>query len=143
MPPADDSIYRAAERRIEWLTLILGSAAAVVGAVRWGWRYSAGLALGAALAWVNFRWLKQGIDAMAMLSSAQGATETPRVPTSVYVKFLGRFALLIGVVYVILSRSLLPAAAVLAGFFALVAAVLIELVYQLFRSDRPPGGGQS
>lgn len=137
----EEAIYRAAERRIEWLTLLLGAAAAVAGGVRWGWKFAAGLAVGAALAWLNYRWLKQGIDALARLASAQGEAETPRIPRSVYVKFLGRFALLIGVLYVILSRSLLPAAAVLAGLFALVAAVLIELVTQLVRSGRRTGAG--
>jgi len=52
------------------------------------------------------------------------------------VKFFGRFALLLLVVYVILSRSLLPVAAVVAGMFALVAAVMIELLLELARGGR-------
>jgi len=52
---------------------------------------------------------------------------------SVYAKFFGRFALLLVVVYVILSRSWLPVAAVLGGLFAVVAAVMIELMWELLR----------
>jgi ATP synthase I subunit len=90
-------------------------------------------AVGAVLAWVNFRWLKQGVTALVKVSTAQAGSEHARVPVSVYAKFFGRFALLLVVVYVILSRSLLPVAAVLGGLFAVVAAVMIELMWELVR----------
>jgi hypothetical protein len=91
------------------------------------------VAVGAALTWLNFRWLKQGVGALVAVSTAQAASEHPRVPVSVYIKFFGRFALLLLVVYVILLRSLLPLAAVLGGLFAVVAAVMIELLFELVR----------
>jgi hypothetical protein len=94
------------------------------------------VAVGAALAWLNFRWLKQGVAALVKLSTAQAGAEHARVPTGVYVKFFGRFAILLIVVYGILSRSLLPAAAVLGGLFAVVAAVMFELVWELVRGKR-------
>ena len=128
-----DSIYVAAEHRIEWLTLAFGLAGAVFVLIRWGGRPAAGVALGAALAWVNFRWLKQGVTALVKLSTAQANSEHARVPLSVYAKFFGRFALLLAVVYVILSHSWLPVAAVLGGLFAVVAAVMIELMWELVR----------
>ena len=131
-----DSIYVAAEHRIEWMTLAFGLAGAVFVLVRWGWRPAAGVALGAALAWLNFRWLKQGVTALVKLSTAQANSEHARVPMSVYAKFFGRFALLLVVVYVILSRSWLPVAAVLGGLFAVVASVMIELMWELVRGRR-------
>lgn len=131
-----DSIYLAAEHRIEWMTFAFGLAGALFVLLRWGWRPGAGVALGAALAWLNFRWLKQGVTALVKLSTAQAGSEHARVPPSVYVKFFGRFALLLVVVYVILSRSLLPVAAVLGGLFAVVAAVMIELMWELVRGTR-------
>ena len=130
------SIYIAAEHRIEWMTLAFGLAGAAFTLLRWGWRPGAGVALGAALAWLNFRWLKQGVTAFVRASTAQANSEHARVPVSVYAKFFGRFALLLLVVYVILSRSLLPVAAVLGGLFAVVAAVMIELMWELVRSRR-------
>ena len=131
-----DSIYVAAEHRIEWMTLAFGLAGAVFVLLRWGWRPGAGVALGAALAWLNFRWLKQGVTALVKISTAQANSEHARVPMSVYAKFFGLFALLLVVVYVILSRSLLPVAAVLGGLFAVVAAVMIELMWELVRGRR-------
>jgi hypothetical protein len=131
-----DSSYGAAERRIEWLTIALGFAGSVFAAIGWGWGAGAGVALGAALTWLNFRWLKQGVGALVAVSIAQAGSEQARVPLLVYVKFFGRFALLLVVLYVILSRTILPVAAVLAGLFALVAAVMIELIFELTRGRR-------
>jgi hypothetical protein len=128
-----NSIYLDAEHRIEWMTLAFGLAAALFVLLRWGWRPAAGVALGAALAWLNFRWLKQGVAALVKLSTAQAGSEHARVPVSVYAKFFGRFALLLVVVYVILSHSLLPVAAVFGGLFAVVAAVIMELMWELVR----------
>jgi hypothetical protein len=133
-----DTFYRAAERRIELVTLGLGAAASLAGGIRWGWRAAAGVALGAALAWVNYRWLKQGVAALAHLFAAQAGAAEVRIPKGVYVKFLGRFALLIVVVYVILSRSWVPTVAVLVGLFSLAAAVLIEMIFQLVRGGPQP-----
>ena len=131
-----DMNYATAEHRIEWVTLALGLAASAYSFARWGWRPGTGVALGAALAWLNYRWLKQGVGALVKLSTAQAGEEHPRVPRTVYVKFFGRYALLLAVVYVILSRSLLPVVAVLGGLFAVVAAVMIELMWELVRSGR-------
>ncbi len=126
-----DSFYAAAEQRIERLTIGLGFAVAVFAFVRWGWRSGAGVALGAGLTWLNFRWLKQGIGALVKVSTAQAGQERVRIPRGIYAKFLGRFVLLLVGVYVILSRSLLPASAVVVGLFAVVAAVIAELVWEL------------
>jgi hypothetical protein len=131
-----DSIYVAAEHRIEWMTLAFGLGGATFVFVHWGWRPGAGVAIGAAMAWLNYRWLKQGVTALVKISTAQANAEHARVPLSVYAKFFGRFALLLVVVYVILSRSLLPVAAVLGGLFAVVAAVMIELMWELVRGKR-------
>ena len=134
--PESDSIYNAAERRIEWLTLAFGLVGAALVGVVWGWRMGAGVALGAVLAWLNFRWLKQGVTTLVDVSAAQGDSAKGRVPRGTYLKFFGRFALLLLVVYVILSRSLLPAVAVFGGLFAVAAAVMIEVMWELVRGGR-------
>ena len=131
-----DIDYTAAERRIEYWTLGLGAVVAIVTLLRWGWRAALGVALGAALGWINYRWLKQGVATLARLATAQAGAPAPRVPKQVYLKFFGRYVLLIGFIYVILSRSWLPAIAVLAGFSTLVAAVVLEVCFQLFRRER-------
>ena len=134
----DESFYTAAERRIEYLTIAIGAVATIASAIIWGWRVSAGIASGTILSWINYRWLKQGVSTLARLSTAQAGTERARVPPSVYLKFLGRYALLIVAAYAILRGFKLPAASLLAGFFAVIAAVMVELIGQLFRSGPEP-----
>jgi hypothetical protein len=138
---ADESFYAAAERRIEYFTLAIGAAGALVAAVSWSRKVALGIAAGAALSWLNYRWMKQGIAALSRLSTAQEGAEKPHVPPSVYVKFLGRYALLIIVAYVILRGFSLPTASFIAGLFAVVAAVLMEMVGQLLRAGPDPRAG--
>jgi hypothetical protein len=132
------SLYTGSERRIEYVTLGIGMAAAAVTGPLWGWRVGLGVACGAALSWINYRWMKQGIDALAEIARPQQGAEKVRVPTTVYVKFIGRYALLIGAAYVMLSHFELPVASVLGGFFAVIAAVLAEIAGQLFRHHQIP-----
>ncbi len=130
---ADEAFYMAAERRIEYWTLALGSAATLAAAPLWGWRAAAGVGVGAGLSWLNYRWLKQGVGTLAGLSAVQPGEEKVRVPKRVYVTFLGRYALLLFVAYVILSRFSWPVLAVLAGLLAAAGGVLFELICQLIR----------
>lgn len=118
-------------RRIEWLTLAVGGLGAAWAGWRWGWRGSLGLAVGVALSWINFRWLKGSVQAFGKAATAQAGSQQVRVPVSAYFKFFGRFALLLGILYVILTRSWLPVIPALAGIFAAPAAVVLALVYEL------------
>jgi hypothetical protein len=135
---ADDAFYAAAERRIEYLALGIGVAGAVITWFVWGGKPAAGFASGAVLSWINYRWMKQGVGTLARLSAAQAGAQRAQVPASVYLKFVGRYALLIVAAYAILRSFKPPAASLLAGFFTIIAAVLVEMVGQLFRSGPPP-----
>jgi hypothetical protein len=121
-------------RRIEWLTLALGALGAVWAGWPWGWRGSAGVVVGAVLSWLNFRWLKGSVQAFGRAATAQAGSANVAVPKSAYFKFFGRFALLLGTVYVILRRSWVPTIPVFAGLFASSAAVVLALVYELLWS---------
>ncbi len=134
----DEEFYSAAERRIEWLIGGIGAAASAGTWFLWGGRAAVGVAAGAILSWVNYRWMKQGVDTLARLSAAQAGRQGAQVPPSVYLKFLGRYALLIVAAYAILRAFRPPVASLLAGFFSVVAAVLVEMVGQLFRRSPPP-----
>jgi len=134
---ANDSYYAAAERRIEYVTLAIGAAATIAALVVWSAYAAAGIAVGAVLGWLNYRWLKQGVGALAGLAKAQQGAEKVRVPRSVYFKFIGRYVLLIVVAYVILTRLKVPVESLLAGFGALVVAVLGEIIWQLFGTNKP------
>lgn len=133
------AFYQAAEKRIERLTLVVGGLAALAAGLLWGARSAAGILLGAALAWLNYRWLKQGLTPLARLAAAQQEAPQIKVPASVYWKFAGRYALIAAVLYVIFAYSLLPGVAVLGGLFALAAAVVVELLFQLTQGIKQTG----
>lgn len=138
---ASEGIGDATVRRVEWLTLALGGLGVAWAAWRWGWRGGVGLGLGAGISWLNYRWLKGSVRAFGAVATPQAGSETVRVPVSAYLKFFGRFALLLGVVYVILTRTWFPAVAVLAGLFASAAAVVVGVVYELLVSGVRTGAG--
>ena len=123
-------------RRVEVLTVGLGLAAALVVGVRMGWYAGIGFSLGAGISWLNFRWLKQGVRAFARSATRGAAAGAARIPKRVWLRFLGRYALLLAVLCVILFGSWLPSGAVLAGLFTIVAAVLMDMIYRLFRGLR-------
>jgi len=135
---ASETFYARAERRIEFFALSLGAAGALCAGLIWGIRIGTGVAGGAAISWVNFRWMKQGIGTLARLSRAQEGAEKVRVPPSVYFKFIGRYALLFAGAYVILTYLSLPPASLLAGFASVFVGALIEVAGQLFRAGHVP-----
>jgi len=128
--PSDFSA-EATKRRIERWTLLAGALGTVAAGSFAGLLSAAGVALGAALAWINFRWLKQGLAAFEEVSRQQAGAARVRIPKRVMLRFFARTALILLVLYVSLAYSLLPAWALLAGLFTLVAAVIGESAYQL------------
>lgn len=131
----DDAHCVAIERRIEGFMLGLGAAMTVTAAATWSLRAGAAVAIGTALCWLNFRWLRQGAAAVIRLGLAQAGAEIVRVPKSVHVKFFGRLGLLLVAAYVILAGLRLPAVAFLCGLVAVVPAIVLELFYELLRGE--------
>ena len=122
--------YARAERRIGWLTLALGlAAAAITGAVGPS-AAGLGVAIGAVLAWLNYRWLHQAAVALSRLAAA-GEGSRPHISTWVYVKFFARYGLIGVVLYVMVTRFAVPVVSMLAGLCALGAAAMAESIYEL------------
>jgi ATP synthase I chain len=146
---AHNAFSDASLRRIERLTVILGAMGAVWAGTRWGWKGGVGLAIGAVLSWINFRWIQgtvrragRAIVAGAAEATAGGTSVPVATPRGSFLKFLARFVLLVGVIYVILTRTGLPAIPVLTGLFAAAAGVIVGLVYELLWSGLRPDTGK-
>ena len=123
------------ERRIAWLTLVFGvvaSAAAFAGSRLW----AAGLLIGAVLAWLNFRWLRRGLDVLVAASAAQAGVAKPRVPLGTYFAAVFRYGLIALLVYVIFKILKVPLASMVVGMCALAAAAIAASVYELWHSER-------
>ena len=122
---ADDGFYERVTSRIFKVTLAI-AAAGTLAAMAWrGWRVGAGFALGSALSWINFRWLKHAVDSL----SGKRAQRSPRPRLAVLAGF--RYLLLGGVAYVILSYSSISLGATLAGLFVSITAVIVEIFFEV------------
>jgi hypothetical protein len=121
------------EHRIAWLTLLLGLTAALVAVLLRRWAWAGGLAAGTALAWLNFRWLRRGLDGLVTVSIAQSGAEKPRVPTLTYALMILRYGLIALAVYVIFEVLKVPLLSMVLGLCALGAATIATSVYEILR----------
>jgi hypothetical protein len=122
---------RATERRIAWLTLVLGFATGAIVAVAGHTRWAAGLAIGTTLAWLNFRWLRRGVNTFVLASKAQAGSGKPRVPAGTYFLMLFRYGLIAATVYVIFGYLKVPLLSMIAGLCALAVAAISASVYEI------------
>ena len=123
------------ERRIAWLTLILG-ASATVGAFVVGQRmWAAGLATGAFLGWLNFHLLGRGLDALVLQSIVQKERKKVQVPITTYLGIAFRYALIGVSVYVIFVYLHVPLASLIFGLCSLAAAAIAASVWEVLRSS--------
>jgi len=83
-----------------------------------------GFALGAALGILNYYWLHKAVEVLATAGQS-------RVPKSVVAKFLIRYPLAFGLLFLFFKTGWLPPMSILAGLFVPVAGILIEAIVQL------------
>lgn len=113
--------------RIQGLTLAFGLTGAAAGGAVFGWRWGAAFMLGSLASWANFHWLKRFVMALSEASATPGKSPRKRVA----VIFGLRYLLLAAGAYAIVNYSEFSLAAALAGLFVVVAAVVIEIVFEL------------
>ncbi len=122
MTVLDEAWFATVVSRLLKLMAAFTGAGIAVGFFWRGWNSAAGFALGAAISWLNFRWLKKLTEAVGRPGG--GGTRSA--------VFLGlRYLLLGGGAYVILRYSSISLAAALAGLFVPVAAVIVEILFEL------------
>jgi len=112
--------------RIQVLMATLSAAGAIAAFIYGGWRWAVGFALGAGASLVNFRWLKQLADSLGEAVTGK----RPKVRVAVIVGL--RYLLLGAAGYVILKFTTLSLAAGFIGLFVPVAAVTLEILFELF-----------
>jgi small-conductance mechanosensitive channel len=126
--------YALTERRIARLTLVLGGIASTGACFLFPVRVGAGVLVGALLAWVNFRWLKNALDTVARVSTAQAEFPKARLPLGSLFGLIGRYFLIAVSVYVIFISFGIPILSMLVGLCALGAATIGASLYEVFQS---------
>ena len=119
------------ERRIAWMTPLIGAIAAFAVYLAHFASWALGLFLGSLLAWLNFRWLRRGMDALVAGSVAQQGLPTPRVPLLTYFAVAFRYGLLAIAVYVIFIYLHVPLVSLILGLCALGAAAVAASVWEI------------
>jgi urea transporter len=117
----DDEFYERVTSRI-FMVMLAITGVGTMAALAWrGWRVGAGFALGSAISWINFRWLKHVVDGLG------GKRARPWL--AVLAGF--RYLLLGGAAYVILRYSSISLGATLTGLFVSVTAVIVEICFEV------------
>jgi hypothetical protein len=93
----------------------------------------AGVAIGTFLAWLNYRWLKVGVDALVVSATGGDGPSSTSVPASTYLKFAGRYLLIALAVCASVSVLKIPLLGMIYGLLALGAAAIVEGIYEVVR----------
>ena len=127
-----DFADRALER-IERMMLVIALAGLASAAALPGWRTCLSFAVGTAIAFLNFRWLKKGVFEVSELTVQSGV---PASSKRIVGRFLLRYFLMALVAFVILIASRDSLYGFFAGLSLPVAAMLCEAVYATYRVIR-------
>lgn len=120
------------ELRLWRISLGLGVPACLAALILGGLDSGLGFLAGAALSWINFRWLKQGVD--HLLQSVRAAQPPPKkaVRAAIFKYFL-RYVLIGLLLYATFRFDILEVFGFFTGLLLVVSAVLVECVLQVIR----------
>jgi hypothetical protein len=131
VPIPDDEIHARFSRRLQGLTLCFGFAVAIFVVFKKSPLSGLGIAIGTLLAWLNFRWMDRGVEALVATARGQSGVKQPRVPLGVYGRFAGRYILIGALVYASVFFLHVPLVTVVLGLLALGAGALAEGLYEI------------
>ena len=124
MNPSEEDIYRSAVARMVRTMAVCAGGGTLVLFVWRGWKWGAGFAFGAGVAWANFLLLKKLADSLGVASR--------KPPSTGNAVFLGsRYLILGAVVYATLRFTSISMLAAVIGLFVSLAAVLVEILFEL------------
>jgi hypothetical protein len=126
--PADD-FYSGAVGRIRYFMAGLALLLSVAAWWIFGRGSALGFALGCAIAYLNFHWLKRGVSGLADRVTNAGK---PQSGSGIVARFLLRYVLLGAAAYVILTSFPASLRGLFAGLCLPVGAIACEAVYELY-----------
>jgi ATP synthase I chain len=124
-----EAFYSGALERIRWYMIVVAAVATIAALLRFGARPALGVALGSAIAYLNFHWLKRVVTAMAERITSTGKTQSGK---GIVFRFLLRYFLMGLAAYVILSVSPASLYGLFVGLFLPVAAIACEAGYEVY-----------
>ena len=121
----DPGFYNRALRRMNRIAVVLGAAAVLLFFVREGWRGALGCGITSVASIYNLHRLKR------VVAGLSGERAGNRSGTGAAVMLGLRYLVLGGMCFVIIKLLGVSLAAIFAGLLISVAAVLVEIIYEL------------
>lgn len=117
----EDPFERIARNALILLVLLF-----LTSALFWSWGGAVSVGLGGLLAWLNFRWLKSGVEAIL-------STQEAPPPRSVITRFVGRLLLILICLFAMIQLSFLSLIGAVIGLSIFVLSGIFEAICQLLR----------
>jgi hypothetical protein len=124
-----EAFYSGSLGRIRVFMIGLAVLLTTAAWLRYGWRVALGFALGCAVSYLNFYWLKRVVHAMADRITRTGRPESGK---GIVLRFLLRYFLMGLAAYAILTFSPASLYGFLTGLFLPVAAIACEAGYEVY-----------
>ena len=123
-------------------TVVAVGLALTLGSLLWrSAPVTAGVAIGAAAMWLNFRWLRRIVVRAVELTTRAEDGGTGAAAARLAVEFSVKFIALAALVYLLITRSRVDPLGLLVGLSTLVVAGVIETLRG--NAAGPPGGAGS
>jgi hypothetical protein len=130
----NDPYYAAVELRLTRIGVVLGGLTLIVGALFVSWKFVVSFLVGAVISYLNFCWMKQGVDRLiGSFSSEVGPSPRPSGRRVIFKYFL-RYALIGGTLYAIFRFQFFEARGAIMGLLLFVAAVLFECLHLVMKT---------
>jgi hypothetical protein len=120
----EQAFVETALRRITRIMAAVAAAGCLACLILRGWKWGLGYLMGAAASCMNFRWLKRVVNSL-------GGVPDRRLSPKFAILMGLRYLLLAAGAYVIVNFTSLSLPAAIAGLFVPVAAVILEIVFEL------------
>ncbi|HEX4545234.1 MAG TPA: ATP synthase subunit I [Candidatus Acidoferrum sp.] len=121
-------------RRIAYLIPVFGAAGGLLAALTHKFDWAEGLIAGSALAWLNFRWLKRGLEVFTSSAGGQVGPERPPGRGATFLAAIFRYALIGFAVYVIFNYLHVPLVSIVLGLCAFAAATITASVWEIVQA---------
>jgi len=130
----NDPYYEAVEIRLTRIGLLVGGLTLVVGILFVSGKFVVSFLVGAVISYLNFCWMKQGVDRLIGTFGA-AANPAPRPSgKSVIFKYFLRYALIGGTLYAIFRFQFFEVRGAIMGLLRFVAAVLLECLHLVIKT---------
>ena len=130
----NDPYYAAVEIRLTRIGVVLGALTLVVGILFVSGKFVVSFLVGAVISYLNFCWMKQGVDRLIGTFGA-AVNPAPRPSgKSVIFKYFLRYALIGGTLYAIFRFQFFEVRGAIMGLLLFVAAVLLECLHLVIKT---------